>query len=33
MLEGILEDKIPELFTRDGIDPDEVILVRPVGAE
>lgn len=33
MLEGIPEDKIPELFMRDGVDPDEVLLVRPVSAE
>lgn len=29
MLEGITEDMEPELFTRDGIDADEIILVRP----
>ena len=31
MLEGILEEKTPELFTREGITADQVILVRPTG--
>lgn len=30
MLEGISEEKTPELFARDSVEPDEVILVRPV---
>lgn len=29
MIEGIPEDKTPELFAREGVDPDEVVLVRP----
>lgn len=29
MLEGIPEEKTPELFAREGVDPDEVVLVRP----
>lgn len=29
MLEDIPEDMIPELFTREGVDTDEVVLVRP----
>jgi hypothetical protein len=29
MLEGITEEKSPELFAREGVDPDEVVLVRP----
>lgn len=29
MLEGIPEDLIPELFVASGLDPDQVILVRP----
>lgn len=29
MLEGIPEEHIPELFTRDGVDASEVVLVRP----
>jgi hypothetical protein len=33
MLEGIPEEKIPELFTRDGVAAGEVILVRPVGTQ
>ncbi len=28
-LENIPEEKTPELFTREGVDPDEVVLVRP----
>lgn len=31
MLEGIHEEDTPELFTRDGIDADELVLVRPDG--
>lgn len=29
MVEGIPEDKTPELFTADEVEPDQVILVRP----
>ncbi len=29
MLEGIPEESTPELFSAEGVDPDEVILVRP----
>ncbi len=29
VLQGISEDKIPQLFVRDGIDANEIILVRP----
>jgi hypothetical protein len=28
-LEALPGDKIPELFAREGVDPDEVVLVRP----
>ncbi len=28
-LEGLPGGKIPELFSREGVDPDEVVLVRP----
>jgi hypothetical protein len=28
-LEGLPGVKIPELFPREGVDPDEVVLVRP----
>ena len=28
-LEGLRGEKIPELFAREGVDPDEVVLVRP----
>ena len=28
-LEGLPGNKIPELFSREGVDPDEVVLVRP----
>jgi hypothetical protein len=28
-LEGLPGEKIPELFAREGVDPDEVVLVRP----
>lgn len=28
-LEGLPGDKIPELFSREGVDPDEVVLVKP----
>jgi hypothetical protein len=28
-LEGLPGEKIPELFSREGVDPDEVVLVRP----
>ena len=30
LLEGIPEDKTPELFTREGVDAGQVILVRPL---
>lgn len=30
MLEGIPEENTPELFTREGVDPNDIILVRPV---
>jgi hypothetical protein len=33
MLEGIPEDKVPELFTRAGVDASEVILVKPASAD
>lgn len=33
MLEGIPEDRVPELFTRDGVDASEVILVRPASTD
>ena len=29
MLEGIPEERIPELFVGDGVEPEDVILVRP----
>lgn len=29
VMERILEHETPELFTRDGCDPDEIILVKP----
>lgn len=29
MLEGIAEEDTPELFTADGIDSDQLILVKP----
>lgn len=29
MLEGIKEEDTPELFMREGLDKDEIILVRP----
>jgi hypothetical protein len=29
MVEGIPEEKTPELFSADGVDPDAVVLVRP----
>jgi hypothetical protein len=29
VLQGIDEDKIPQLFVRAGIDANEIILVRP----
>ncbi len=29
MLEDIPEEKTPKLFTREGVDADEVVLVRP----
>ena len=29
MLEGIAEEDVPELFVRDGIDPGQVMIVRP----
>jgi hypothetical protein len=29
MVEGIPEEKTPELFAADGVDPDAVVLVRP----
>lgn len=28
-LENLPEEKTPELFVREGVDPDEVVLVRP----
>lgn len=28
-IEGLSGEKIPELFAREGVDPDEVVLVRP----
>jgi hypothetical protein len=31
MLENIGEEDTPELFTRDGLDPNEIILVNPEG--
>ncbi len=31
LLEGIPEDDTPELFVKDGLDPDEIVLVRPAG--
>ncbi len=33
MLEGLPEEKTPELFAREGVDPDEVVLVRPYFTE
>lgn len=33
MLQGIPEDRTPELFTREGVDASQVVLVRPVGVE
>jgi hypothetical protein len=33
MLEDIPEDKTPEIFTREGIDANEVTLVRPIELE
>jgi hypothetical protein len=33
MLEGIPEDKVPELFTRAGVDASGVILVKPASAD
>ncbi len=33
LLEGIPEEDTPELFTREDIDPHEVILVRPSSYE
>lgn len=32
MLEGIPEEKTPELFAAEGVDPEQVILVRPESA-
>lgn len=29
MLEGIDEEDTPELFTKEGFDPHEIILVKP----
>lgn len=29
MLEGIREEDTPELYVKDGIDPDELIIVKP----
>lgn len=29
MLQGIPEEDTPELFAREGVDPDEIVLVRP----
>lgn len=31
MLEGIPEEKTPELFARESVNPDEVVLVQPEG--
>lgn len=31
LLEGIPEEDTPELFVKDGLDPDEIVLVRPAG--
>jgi hypothetical protein len=31
MMEGISEDKVPELFMRDMVDANELILVKPTG--
>jgi hypothetical protein len=31
LLEGIREEETPDLFARPGVDPGEVILVRPAG--
>ena len=31
LLEGIPEEDTPELYVRDGMDADEIVLVRPVG--
>lgn len=33
LLEGIHEEDTPELFTREGLDPDEIVLVRPAGVK
>ncbi|HVO70171.1 MAG TPA: CHAT domain-containing protein, partial [Aggregatilineaceae bacterium] len=33
MMENRLAESIPELFSCEGIDPDEVILVRPLGLD
>ncbi len=32
-LAGILEDSTPQLFAREDIDPDAIVLVRPPGSE
>ncbi len=33
LLEGIREEDTPELYTRQGLDPDEMVLVRPAGVK
>ncbi|QIT55006.1 hypothetical protein HC341_07125 [Aquisalimonas sp. 2447] len=31
MLEGVREEETPELFVQDGIEPDDIVVVRPEG--
>ncbi len=31
LMEGILEEDTPVLFTREGVDPEDIVLIRPPG--